>query len=414
MLNGIIINPMSNKNQKVLYEQLVYDISKQVKYQINEAYDNALLEEYGAKDLFTDVIKEASKDTKILFKLLRKFFIFVIERLQETNQYKKAEVIVTEYKKRIQKYIDEHKKITPRRMFKIIVTILTIYGGVSLIQDCKHGIQMIQQSFEQSAEAANDSVSVDTEDSIIDFEDDSQLDAKEVKTADVNSTKNILPSDVYKQDSNYQFISSNDAREFIKKHEMCLLYPYYANAKEESEGKVTIGYGHVVLKTDGALYTKIQKLKKQGKIKQSFVYDKKQKKLIINPNHCPTLITAAEANQLFLKDIKTAEDRAFKAIKSMNTDDNVKCYMLYNQKIRDGLTSLCYNAGNLKQDKYSFIKNGLANCRFDYNNNCINAGDYNVSFSMFKKIKDNPNRRAEEYNRFFVSANKPIDMNNIL
>ena len=68
---------------------------------INEAYDNALLEEYGAKDLFTDVIKEASKDTKILFNLLRKFFIFVIERLQETNQYKKAEVIVTEYKKRV-------------------------------------------------------------------------------------------------------------------------------------------------------------------------------------------------------------------------------------------------------------------------------------------------------------------------
>ena len=385
MLNGKIINPMSNKNQKALYEQLVYDISKQVKYQINEAYDNALLEEYGAKDLFTDVIKEASKDTKILFKLLRKFFIFVIERLQETNQYKKAEVIVTEYKKRVQKYIDEHKKITPRRMFKIIVTVLTIYGGVSLIQDCKQGIQMIQQSFEQSAEAANDSVAVDTEDSIIDFEDDSQVDAKAVKTADVNSTKNILPADVY-----------------------------YANAKKESEGKVTISYGHVVLKSDGAIYTKIQKLKKQGKIKQSFVYDKKQKKLIINPNHCPTLITAAEANQLFLKDIKTAEDRAYKAIKSMNTDDNVKCYMLYNQKIRDGLTSLCYNAGNLKQDKYSFIKNGLANCRFDYNNNCINAGDYNVSFSMFKKIKDNPNRRAEEYNRFFVSANKPIDMNNIL
>ena len=82
MLNGKIINPMSNKNQKVLYEQLVYDISKQVKYQINEAYDNALLEEYGAKDLFTDVIKEASKDTKILFKLLRKFFIFVIVAIE--------------------------------------------------------------------------------------------------------------------------------------------------------------------------------------------------------------------------------------------------------------------------------------------------------------------------------------------
>ena len=32
------------------------DISKQVKYQINEAYDNALLEEYGAKDLFTEAV----------------------------------------------------------------------------------------------------------------------------------------------------------------------------------------------------------------------------------------------------------------------------------------------------------------------------------------------------------------------
>lgn len=405
---------MQNKRRNDLYEQLVYDISKQVKRQINESYDNALLEEYGAKDLFTDIMKEANKDTRILFNKLRKFLVFVIERLQETDQYKKADIIVNEYKKRVQKYINEHKEITPRRMFKIIITVLTIYGGASLIQDCKHGIQMIQQSFKQAEEVSNDSVYIESPDDIIDFEEVYTPDDKIVKTTEVNSTKNILPSDVYKQDANYQFISSNDAREFIKKHEMCLLYPYYANAKEESEGKVTIGYGHVVLKTDGAIYTKIQKLKKQGKIKQSFVYDKKQKKLIINPNHCPTLITAAEANQLFLKDIKTAEDRAFKAIKSMNTDDNVKCYMLYNQKIRDGLTSLCYNAGNLKQDKYSFIKNGLANCRFDYNNNCINAGDYNVSFSMFKKIKDNPNRRAEEYKRFFVSANKPIDMNKIL
>lgn len=405
---------MQNKRRNDLYEQLVYDISKQVKRQINESYDNALLEEYGAKDLFTDIMKEANKDTRILFNKLRKFLVFVIERLRETDQYKKADIIVNEYKKRVQKYINEHKEITPRRMFKIIITVLTIYGGASLIQDCKHGIQMIQQSFKQAEEVSNDSVYIESPDDIIDFEEVYTPDDKIVKTTEVNSTKNILPSDVYKQDANYQFISSNDAREFIKKHEMCLLYPYYANAKEESEGKVTIGYGHVVLKTDGAIYTKIQKLKKQGKIKQSFVYDKKQKKLIINPNHCPTLITAAEANQLFLKDIKTAEDRAFKAIKSMNTDDNVKCYMLYNQKIRDGLTSLCYNAGNLKQDKYSFIKNGLANCRFDYNNNCINAGDYNVSFSMFKKIKDNPNRRAEEYKRFFVSANKPIDMNKIL
>ena len=273
---------------------------------------------------------------------------------------------------------------------------------------------MIQQSFKQSEEVSNDSVYIESPDDIIDFEEVYTPDDKIVKTTEVNSTKNILPSDVYKQDANYQFISSNDAREFIKKHEMCLLYPYYANAKEEAEGKVTIGYGHVVLESDGELYTTIQKLKKAKKIKRSFDYDKKQKKLVLNPNHCQKLITSAKANQLFLKDIKIAEERAYKAIKSMNTDDNVKCYMLYNQKIKDGLTSLCYNAGNLKHDKYSFIKNGLANCRFDYKNNCINIGDYNVSFSLFKKIKDNPNRRAEEYSKFFVSANKPIDLNDVL
>ena len=405
---------MQNKRRNDLYEQIVYDISKQVKRQINESYDNALLEEYGAKDLFTDIMKEANKDTRILFNKLRKFLVFVIESLQETDQYKKADIIVNEYKKRVQKYINEHKEITPRRMFKIIITVLTIYGGASLIQDCKHGIQMIQQSFKQAEEVSNDSVYIESPDDIIDFEEVYTPDDKIVKTTEVNSTKNILPAEYYKKDSNYEFISSDAAREFIKKHELCLLYPYYANAKEEAEGKVTIGYGHVVLESDGELYTKIQKLKKAKKIKRSFVYDKKQKKLVLNPNHCQKLITTEKANQLFLKDIKIAEERAYKAIKSMNTDDNVKCYMLYNQKIKDGLTSLCYNAGNLKHDKYSFIKNGLANCRFDYKNNCINIGDYNVSFSLFKKIKDNPNRRAEEYSKFFVSANKPIDLNNVL
>ena len=124
---------MQNKIRNDLYEQLVYDISRQVKRQINESYDNALLEEYGAKDLFTDIMKEANKDTRILFNKLRKFLVFVIERLQETDQYKKADIIVNEYKKRVQKYINEHKEITPRRMFKIIITVLTIYGGASLI-----------------------------------------------------------------------------------------------------------------------------------------------------------------------------------------------------------------------------------------------------------------------------------------
>jgi hypothetical protein len=50
-----------------------------------------------------------------------------------------------------------------------------------------------------------------------------------------------------------------------------LLYPYYATNKEMAEGKVTIGYGHVVLPSDGELYKKVEKLKKQGKITKSFI-----------------------------------------------------------------------------------------------------------------------------------------------
>ena len=231
------------------------------------------------------------------------------------------------------------------------------------------------------------------------------LSVKHVSQEDINNS----PANKFEHDKNFNFKSSNSAREFIKKHEMLLLYPYYANEAEEKQGKVTIGYGHVVLETDGALYQQIQQLKKKGLIKQSFTRDRKTGKLILNPKHVNPIITKAQANKLFLKDIKIEEDRAYKALQDMPTDDdNVKCYMLYNQKIRDGLTSLCYNAGNLKHDKYSFITKGLAKCRYDYKNQKINPGDYNVSFSYFKNIKDNPNRRNEEYKLFFMNANKSM------
>lgn len=411
MLNGKVINPMSNKRQNTLYEQLIYDISCQVKYQINEAYDNALLEQYGAKDLFNEILKDAKSDTKKLFKLIRKFLVFIIEHLHKTNKYKKAQEIIYQYKKRVQKYLVSHKEITPRVMLKIIVTVLAIYGGVSLVKDCKQTIQSLQHSFDEQVLASNDSVIINS-DTIVTFEEvminELVKDTKNIKTSEVNSSLNILPSDAFEQDNNYEFRSSKECQDFIKKHEMCLLYPYYANDKEESEGKVTIGYGHVVIKSDGELYNQIQKLKKQGKIKQSYTRNGKTKKIILNPNHCQEIISAKQADELFLKDIKIAEERAYKAITTMKTDKNVKYYMLYNQKIKDGIISLCYNAGNLKQEKYSFITNGLENCRFDTKTGCINAGDYNVSFKKYKNIKDNNSRRTEEYNQFFLGANVPV------
>jgi len=60
-----------NKNYNKLYEEMMSDISVIVKKKINEAYDNQLLEEYGAKDMFNDIMKEASKEGKIFYKHLK-------------------------------------------------------------------------------------------------------------------------------------------------------------------------------------------------------------------------------------------------------------------------------------------------------------------------------------------------------
>lgn len=400
-----------NRQYNQLYEEMMSEISVIVKQNINEMYDNQLLEKYGAKDIFNDVMKEASKDGKIFYKHLKQFVIYIIKKLQSTNQYKKAEKLMNAYVQKVQKYIDEHKKITPRRMLKITVTVLAIYGGVSMVQDCKHMIKSLQGNVETYESDIKDNPDVEQENITVDEPEDfitdikkENLSVKKVTTEEINNS----PAKKFEHDNNFTFKSSDNAREFIKKHEMLLLYPYYANEAEEKQGKVTIGYGHVVLESDGALYQQVQQLKKKGLIKRSFTKDKTGK-LILNPNHCKNIITKDQADKLFLKDIKIAEDRAYKALQDMNTDDdNVKCYMLYNQKIRDGLTSLCYNAGNLKQDKYSFITKGLAKCRYDYKNQKINAGDYNVSFSYFKNIKDNPNRRNEEYKLFFMNANKSM------
>ena len=66
------------KKNNYLYEEMMQDIAVIVKHRINEAYDNQLLEEYGAKDIFNDVMKEATKDGKIFYTHLKKFIIYVI------------------------------------------------------------------------------------------------------------------------------------------------------------------------------------------------------------------------------------------------------------------------------------------------------------------------------------------------
>lgn len=394
----------------ILYETIMQNISIIVKNEINEAYNNYILEQYDAKDILDKVTDTSVKTSKIFYAHLKKVLVIIIKELQQTNEYKTAEKIMTAYKKKVQKYIDEHKKITPRRMLKIVISVLTLYGGVSMVQDCKNLLRMLEhdvQTLEQKKDSINNDISVDndTEEFVEELEEIE--DELSYKTSDKELLNSKYPADIYKTDKNFSFTSSKNAQDFIKKHERCLLYPYYATPREEKLGIVTIGYGHVILKTDGALYKKVQDLKQAGLIKQSFIKDK-QNKTILNPRHCKQIITSSEADALFLKDIKIAEDRAFRSIQNMDADANVKGFLLYNQDIRDGLTSLCYNAGFLKQNKYEFIKNGLSKCRYDYKNNCINVGDYNVTFQLFKNLKTNANRRIEEYNLFFMNANKPL------
>ena len=67
------------KKDNYLYEEMMQDIAVIVKYRINEAYDNQLLEEYGAKNIFNDVMKEVTKEGKIFYTHLKKFIIYAIE-----------------------------------------------------------------------------------------------------------------------------------------------------------------------------------------------------------------------------------------------------------------------------------------------------------------------------------------------
>lgn len=373
-----------DKDKNQLYEELISCISYSVKYELNEAYENALLEEYGFKEIMSQIYDGASKTSKVLFKQIRSLLIYLIERLEKTNQYKKAQKILDEYKKRIQKYIDDNKKITPKKMLQILIAVLTIYGGVSLVQDCKSVINKVKGNIEMNDSIIEEPIPAEwLEDGFYNLADNKQ---------DIKETS-------------YSFQASDNAKKFIKKHERLLLYPYYATKKEMQEGKVTIGYGHVVLPTDGELYKKVQKLKAKGKITQSFIME--NGKPVLNPNHCHEIITEKEAYDLFLNDVKIAERRAKKTIKDMDANAHVKDFILRNQSIMDGLTSMCYNAGYLNQNKYQFIRKGLNNCRYDAKNKCINASDYDLTFSYFKNLKQNNNRRQQEYKLFFANANNP-------
>lgn len=393
---------MNYNNTQYIYEQIMSDLSVYILSSINEAYDNQLLENYDIKNILNTIYDNGSDKSKVLIKKIKKLLIYIIKKLQETKQYKKAEQITNEYKTRITKYINEHKKITPRRMLKIMITVLTIYGGVSLVKDCNTLIKNLNNE-------ANNDYGIE----YIEVPDDDLMLSTDNSYKDISSIETIkekigTPYETYiANGEKINFKPSDEVEQFIKSHENLLLYPYYATQKEMDKGMVTIGYGHVVLESDGSLYKQIQQLKKAGKITKSFI--RSNGKYILNPNHCTPIITKQQAEELFKKDVKIAWNRAIKSIKDSDADNEVKSYILQNPSIMDGLTSLCYNAGYLKQAKYQFIRKGLVNCRYDKVKKCINQDDYELTCKYFAQLKTNHDRRVNEYKLFLKNANISFD-----
>lgn len=390
-----------NKSQYI-YEQIMSDLSVYILSSINEAYDNQLLEEYDIKNLLNTIYDNGTEKSKVLIKKIKKLLIYIIKKLQETNQYKKAEQIANEYKMRITKYINEHKKITPRRMLKIMITVLTIYGGVSLVKDCNTLIKNLNN--EANNDYGIEYIEVPEEDLIVSTDNN----YKDIQTIGTIKGKIGTPYETYiANGEKVNFTPSDEVREFIKSHENLLLYPYYANQKEKDKGMVTIGYGHVVLESDGALYKQVQKLKKAGKITKSFI--RHNGEYILNPKHCEPIITKQQAEELYKNDIKIARNRAIRSIKDSDADNEVKSYILQNPRIMDGLTSLCYNSGYLSQAKYQFIRKGLVNCRYDKIKKCINPSDYELTCNYFAQLSTNHDRRVNEYKLFLKNANISFD-----
>jgi len=52
---------------------------------LNEAYENALLEEYDFKELMGQIYDNASKNSKILYKQIKSLLVYLIEKLEKTN-----------------------------------------------------------------------------------------------------------------------------------------------------------------------------------------------------------------------------------------------------------------------------------------------------------------------------------------
>ena len=433
-------------------QQLLENISIQVHYAINEAYDNMLLEEYNIQpfidtiiDQVIKVLKSAYKTTKDahiekkllkLCKILRKILILIIKEIKESEGYAKVKEFLNNLRKEIIKTIKNHNKLTPLELLRDIKTSLRAIGMFSAgalttyFNMAKNEMDQIDPETEITVKdltLGNDSIKTNNTDSLSNNFDVSKKNISLLKALPQNF--GTTPAD-YASKHECVMTPSKKCMDFIKDDEVLCLFPYYATKIEQKAGKVTIGWGHVICdnyKSDKGWYfpkgmsaqrkkelkQQIRQMAQNNIIKISSVkYDANGNKFNANKDKkMKNLISKVEAQSFFDSDIKTVDRRikiTLGITKSANNsfdlnrtiNPNVKYYCYFNQDIYDLLSSCVFNCGALNQKNDIIIT--LTKCNYDKNTQAIRESDFNILKAKFKKAI-NSDRRIKEVNTFIAN-----------
>lgn len=449
---------------KFLYEQLMNDLSKNLEYTINEAYNNTLLEQYNFKDFLNKSIEYCIKklkdlpedeviDKKINQQLLiiKQIIINTIKEIQKTHGYKNAVIYVNEIKKQLTNIIKAGKKLTPKDFVKIIKNAALVTGLLTTVvlaniintslDEIKNGsknIENIEQSYNTDYNIDDDALDIPL-----------TTNDNNTVTTKTSNLKNAVPNNFgitpskFDKAHNITMQPSKECVKFIQNDEVLCLFPYYATRKEKADGKITIGWGHVICdnwksstsawyfpknmsdKQKKQLKAQIIKLAKSNIIKISLVGTQNGKLVNVNKDsRMKDIITKQLAQEFFKQDILTADRRvkitlgkqksaAGKFQNNSNIDDNVKNYCYYNQNIYDALISCAFNSGGMFQS--TPIVSNLLKCRYDYSKNHIETGDFNVTMQSFKKGNGaNTDRRTKEYYTFINKKGTLDNFDNVI
>lgn len=441
-------------NNSQLYEQLMLNISNEVSYAINEAYDNALLESFNTKEFIDKVIDLAIKttfktakainDANIPAKALKaarvtkKIIVLIAKDIQKSKGYAAVKDFLNALKERIKATIKKHNTLTIKQLLydiKVVTIALGMFGSGYFAHVVQQAFSDIN-SMEKTEILANDKLADNDVDVTIEDEDsvaDPKVDTTAIRPINqVVKAPGKLPVEYAKtlQGEAALMTPTTECTDFIKNDEVLCQIPYFATNIEKRAGMITIGYGHIICdnwkdpKSTWYFPSTISEARRK-EIKATIIKMAKANQILIssvkvnskgakyNANvvkGAKDIITIDEANKFFKKDIEVADrrvritlgitesaNRKYNNNKLINS--NVKYYCYYNQHIYDMLLSCAFNSGAWSDD-VAFIKS-LINCRYDKANNCINASDFDVTFKKFLKGNGrNIDRRFDEFTLF--------------